>query len=1000
MRRASWGCLASALFLCGALACSEGVDPPATSRLAADRADYQLLDTVLDRALRLRATDLAFVADRAGPAAWSRLDAALPLSGDGALRVSAGGLTLEVTPLGRVAVPGQLAGAAAVYPGAYPGADAVLVVEPGRVEELVLFRQGPLPATMDYRVQVTAGQGRVSIRGGVVQVLDHEGAARLRLEPPFVVDAAGQRHAVAVRLRGDRLRLALPTLAAPALLDPGWITAGKLLQARRFFSATRLKSGKVLVCGGKDPDPYASLSLNSCELFDPLKRTWTGLSSTMLQSRRHHSATLLGNGKVLVVGGYSGKQNLASAELYDPAADKWAAAASLPVASRDHSATLLASGKVLVAGLGSHPGTTDTPAQLYDPKTGKWAATGKLNHPRAAHRAVRLNSGRVLVVGGGGKAPSGYPLELHTELYDPKSGTWSVVPGKVKAAFGHTLTLLSSGHVLAVGGAGNNQTSHLYDPAKNAWSAVPSPKPLRSRAVTFSLKSDRALLAGGYIITTTFNRYATAHIFDRATKTWTPAQKLGKPRAEAGGVALSSGALLVVAGEAQAHNTAELYDPTNGTTCKADKECALGFCSDGRCCTSRCHGMCMICQPGGIPLKCVPLSKGQPDLWPTAQCSGNKACYGGGQCRLKQGQPCTKGTQCVSNHCVDGYCCGAPCNQTCKACDVFGKHGTCSPVPAGKPDKLTCGGAKACDGNGGCKKANGQACPKGTDCGSGYCADGLCCDKACGGTCMACDLAGNKGACSAVPKNQQDKNGAVPCTGTNICDGKGACRLPQGGPCIVASQCITELCKDGVCCDKACDKTCESCKQKGKLGTCSAIAKGDDPDGECLGKDSKCGGACDGKRQCVFPGLGTGCGTCKACDGTGKCASAPPDDTACGVLDCDKLDTKCRDYQDVTTARCASFGSCKPGNDPVTCTKYSKLPCSDASVAPDKGAVPDKGAPNMDKGVAPDKGAPGPDQGGAAETEDSGCSVAGRGRSTLLWLGLLLLIIRRRESSN
>ena len=84
------------------------------------------------------------------------------------------------------------------------------------------------------------------------------------------------------------------------------------------------------------------------------------------------------------------------------------------------------------------------------------------------------------------------------------------------------------------------------------------------------------------------------------------------------------------------------------------------------------------------------------------------------------------------------------------------------------------------------------------------------------------------------------------------------------------------------------------------------------------------------------------CGTCKACDGTGQCASTPPDDNACGITDCDKLDTACRDYQDLTTGRCEAFGTCKTPNDAKACSKYTELTCGDAGF--EAGQKKDKGA--------------------------------------------------------
>jgi hypothetical protein len=75
-------------------------------------------------------------------------------------------------------------------------------------------------------------------------------------------------------------------------------------------------------------------------------------------------ATLLPNGKVLVSGGYNGGY-LSSAELYDPASGSWIATGSLNTAREFHTATLLSNSKVLVVG-GSGTSGTLASTELYD----------------------------------------------------------------------------------------------------------------------------------------------------------------------------------------------------------------------------------------------------------------------------------------------------------------------------------------------------------------------------------------------------------------------------------------------------------------------------------------------------------------------------------------------------------------------------------------------------------------------------------------------------------
>ncbi|MFH0901675.1 MAG: hypothetical protein V2A73_13690, partial [Pseudomonadota bacterium] len=83
----------------------------------------------------------------------------------------------------------------------------------------------------------------------------------------------------------------------------------------------------------------------------------------------------------------------------------------------------------------------------------------------------------------------------------------------------------------------------------------------------------------------------------------------------------------------------------------------------------------------------------------------------------------------------------------------------------------------------------------------------------------------------------------------------------------------------------------------GSVGTCVSVPTGQDPSEECAGA-GVCGGTCNGEGACQFPVTGTACGVCATCDGAGACSRVPDDDDACGTIDCDVLDTACRDYAD------------------------------------------------------------------------------------------------------
>ena len=124
-------------------------------------------------------------------------------------------------------------------------------------------------------------------------------------------------------------------------------------------------------------------------------------SGTLTTARSNFTATLLTNGKVLIVGGKDVNGNaLISAELYDPVSETFSPAANLNAARSSHTATLLNGGTVLIAGGYGSSGTAVGSSEIYDPVANTFTPEGNLVTARGAHTATLLSSGQVLVVGG------------------------------------------------------------------------------------------------------------------------------------------------------------------------------------------------------------------------------------------------------------------------------------------------------------------------------------------------------------------------------------------------------------------------------------------------------------------------------------------------------------------------------------------------------------------------------------------------------------------------
>ncbi len=276
-----------------------------------------------------------------------------------------------------------------------------------------------------------------------------------------------------------------------------------------------------------------------------------------------------------------------------------------------------------------------------------------------------------------------------------------------------------------------------------------------------------------------------------------------------------------------------------------------------------------------------------------ATCPTNRSCCSGlclgaksggrnhvtGVCAVAQGGPCTGDGECASGHCVDGVCCDTACTAPCHGCSAAktgGTNGTCAPDTAGTAcnDGKFCTTTDACDSSGNCV-GSGNPCP----------------------------LPGQSTICSTC---QEATDSCAQSEGLT-------CGLGIGQSCTADFQCTSTHCVDGVCCDMACDGTCEACsavKTGGTDGTCAPIPEGMDPDGECPDQ-GPCGldGSCDGSGACQFYPSGTSCDDglfCTAtdtCDGAGDCVGAGDACTACAPC----MFCKCDENTDSCT-----FEGCPP----------------------------------------------------------------------------------------
>lgn len=291
------------------------------------------------------------------------------------------------------------------------------------------------------------------------------------------------------------------------LYDPATGTfspTGSMVYPHISPTATLLPDGRVLIAGGSGIGDVLKRGF-SAELYDPRTGTFS-LTGPMNARRYDQAATLLPDGRVLLVGGsiYDlGSKAIATAELYDPATGKFTMTGSMRTARDGPTVALLPNGLVLVAGGYGNSGKFLASAELYDPSTGRFTSTGTMAAARSGDTATLLPDGRVLMAGG--YSASGSVL-ASAELYDPKSGAFSSTGSMATARAGHTATLLPDGRVLVAGGTDSVDdgiaanilaSAELYDPLTGSFSRAGSMATARQSQTATLLRDGRVLLAGG-----------------------------------------------------------------------------------------------------------------------------------------------------------------------------------------------------------------------------------------------------------------------------------------------------------------------------------------------------------------------------------------------------------------------------------------------------------------------------------------------------------------------
>ncbi len=290
--------------------------------------------------------------------------------------------------------------------------------------------------------------------------------------------------------------------------------------------------------------------------------------SPMKDARAAHAATLLTDGTVLITGGFAQDREdhpLAEAEIFDPRTNTFRSAGEMTTGRHSHTATVLPDGRVLI--VGGYVGRAASTSEMFDPNSGRFERGPDPAVARASHRATALNGGRILI--SGGEDAAGRILSS-VEVYDPASNAFSEVAALTTPRVSHTQTLLADGALLIVGGTSGRRSetriltsAEVFDPVTNASTEVGEMKWPRYKHAAVGLKDGSVLVIAGSDERDWRGHYDSAEIYNPVTNAFSETGSLNSARFKLQTAAerLSGGRVLVAGGS----GTVELFDPETAT---------------------------------------------------------------------------------------------------------------------------------------------------------------------------------------------------------------------------------------------------------------------------------------------------------------------------------------------------------------------------------------------------------------------------------------------------
>ncbi len=335
--------------------------------------------------------------------------------------------------------------------------------------------------------------------------------------PLFIYKKYGTWNLTSKLVREHKLVLTVKCGGKVIRLPPGktpndmdWIRKTDFRRVGVGVDAVAAKDGRIWWIGGSGPWTHlgGSPGENIVLPYDPARNAWIDATTResdgnsppetvfhtkippMHEKRVDAVAVTASDGKIYVMGGY--RQIGGERRAYVKAGDRI-------VESKDEGPSKKPVGLAV----------SDT-MECYNPRTNQWEFEKPLSSPRMEFSAAMGSDNKIYVFGGfaGWAKDKSTPVLTTTEVYDPKTDTWSQRKPMPETRVFDTAVYAANGKIYVIGGS---RTMHspvlssvlVYDPVKDSWERGPSMNVPRGSPAAVATPDGKIYVVGG----TSFGAY-------------------------------------------------------------------------------------------------------------------------------------------------------------------------------------------------------------------------------------------------------------------------------------------------------------------------------------------------------------------------------------------------------------------------------------------------------------------------------------------------------------